>query len=239
MASGGWRILFGIAIILVVLSFFIKHSGDDNNKSKDSKDPVKLSTLFKYKKSMLYMILLCLPGAVIAYFPISILPNIITEVLGDKTVNVAILTTISLIVFIASCMVASRLTKYLSIKTIITIGLVLMVILPLPMFALYKSHSDALIIFFIVMAAIFGIFYGNIMVIFTESFPKEIRYTGFALAYNIGFGLFGAVLPFACFFLASEVSVYSAIGVISFSAIIGLITLYFLEPDIVKEHRSL
>lgn len=31
MANGGWRILLGIAIILVVLSFFIKHSGEQKN----------------------------------------------------------------------------------------------------------------------------------------------------------------------------------------------------------------
>lgn len=62
------------------------------------------------------------------------------------------------------------------------------------------------------------------MVLFTECLPKEIRYTGFALAYNIDFGVFGGLLPFLCFFLAKAISDYMAVGMISISAIVGLIT---------------
>ena len=233
MENGGWRILFGVAVILIVLSFFIKHTGSGEKKDTTKKN-VKLSALLAYKKSIAFMVLLCLPGAVVAYFQITILPNIITQILHNDTVNVAILTTVSLIVFIASCIFAARLTKYFSIKNIITAGLLLMIVLPLPMYGIYKLNSESLILFFIVMAAIFGIFYGNIMVVFTESFPKEIRYTGFAIAYNIGFGIYGAVLPFICFYLAQEISDYAAISVISVSAIVGLITLYTLEPNITK-----
>lgn len=104
-----------------------------------------------------------------------------------------------------------------------------MIVLSLPMYALYKANNNLLIVFFVVMGAVFGIFYGNIMVLFTECLPKEIRYTGFALAYNIGFGVFGGLLPFLCFFLAETVSDYTAIGIICISAIVGLITLYKLK----------
>lgn len=34
MANGGWRILLDMAIILVVLSFFIKHSGEQKKSQK-------------------------------------------------------------------------------------------------------------------------------------------------------------------------------------------------------------
>lgn len=214
MAAGGWRILFAIAIILVVMSFFIKHSGDSDAK-KTEKQQVKLAHLaIKYWKSIIFMMLLCFPGAVVAYFQITILPNIITQILGHKNVDVAILTTISLVVFIGSCTFSAKLTKFFNIKSIIATGLVLMLLLPLPMYALYKFDTSLLILFFIVMAAIFGIFYGNIMVIFTESFPKDIRYTGFALAYNIGFGIYGGLLPFVCFYLAQHISDYMAVAMI-------------------------
>lgn len=238
MAAGGWRILFAIAIILVVMSFFIKHSGDSDTK-KTEKQQIKLVHLvIKYWKSIVFMMLLCFPGAVVAYFQITILPNIITQILGHKNVDVAILTTISLVVFIGSCTFSAKLTKFFNIKSIIATGLVLMLLLPLPIYALYKSNSDLLILFFIVMAAIFGIFYGNIMVIFTESFPKDIRYTGFALAYNIGFGVYGGLLPFVCFYLAQHISDYMAVGIICISAVVGLFTLYKLEPETCKEITS-
>ncbi|AJC49516.1 major facilitator transporter [Allofrancisella guangzhouensis] len=238
MANGGWRILFAIAILLVVLSFFIKHSGSKEEKST-SKPQVKLKSLFlEYHKSILYMILLCFPGAVVAYFQITILPNIIKEILGQAHVNVAILTTISLIMFIGSCVLAARLTKFFAIKAIITLGLVLMLILPLPIYALYKANSELLIFFFIVMGAIFGIFYGTIMVVFTDCFPKDVRYTGFAVAYNTGFGVYGGLLPFVCFYLADKFSDYAAVGIICLSAIVGLITLYKLEPEFCKKGIS-
>ncbi|QIV95237.1 MFS transporter [Allofrancisella frigidaquae] len=238
MANGGWRILFAVAILLVILSFFIKHSGAKEEKSAP-KTQVKLTLLFlEYKASILYMILLCFPGAVVAYFQITILPNIIKEVLGQTHTNVALLTTISLAVFIGSCALAARLTKFFATKVIITAGLVLMLILPLPMYALYKANSELLVFFFIVMGVIFGVFYGNIMVIFTDCFPKDVRYTGFALAYNIGFGVYGGLLPFVCFYLAGKFSDYAAVGVICLSAIVGLITLYTLEPEICKKGTS-
>ncbi|AXA32923.1 MFS transporter [Francisella adeliensis] len=230
MASGGWRILFAIAIILVILSFFIKHGKDEEEKPVTS--DIKLrSMVLKNYKSIVYMLLLCFPGAVVAYFQITILPNIIKQVLGHTDVNVAILTTISIIVFIITCNLAARLTKYFSIKSITAFGLMLMLVLSLPMYQLYKMNSELLILFFIVMGAIFGIFYGNIMVLFTECLPKEIRYTAFALAYNIGFGIFGGLLPFVCFYLANEFSDYFAVGVISVSALVGLFALYFLDPQ--------
>ena len=42
--------------------------------------------------------------------------------------------------------------------------------------------------------------YGNIMVLFMECLPKEIRYTGFALAYNIDFGVFGGLIAILMLF---------------------------------------
>ncbi|QEO59833.1 MFS transporter [Francisella marina] len=233
MANGGWRILFGIAIILVVLSFFIKHSGDEKEPEKSNVSLTKV--ILKNYKSLIYMILLCFPGAVVAYFQITILPNIIKKILGHADVNVAVLTTISIIMFIVTCNIAARLTKYFKIKTITAFGLVLMLILSLPMYALYKANSDLLIVFFVTMGAIFGIFYGNIMVLFTECLPREIRYTGFALAYNIGFGVFGGLLPFLCFFLAYSISDYMAVGMICISALVGLITIYKFEPENLKK----
>lgn len=232
MMNGGWRILFAIAIILVVLSFFIKHSGDEEKPQKSDISLVKV--IIKNYKSLVYMILLCFPGAVVAYFQITILPNIIKKILHQSNVNVAILTTISIIAFIITCNIAAMLTKKFRIKTVTATGLVLMLVLSLPMYTLYKLNNDMLIVFFVTMGAIFGIFYGNIMVLFTECLPKEIRYTGFALAYNIGFGIFGGLLPFLCFFLAHAISDYVAVGMISLSAVVGLITLYFFEPETLK-----
>ncbi|MED7787930.1 MFS transporter [Francisella sp. 19X1-34] len=238
MSNGGWRILFAIAIILIVMSFFIKHTGDSKSEVSSSQQVKLWHLIVKYWKSIVFMMLLCFPGAVVAYFQITILPNIIKQILGHKDVNVAILTTISLIVFIGSCALAARLTKFFNIKSITATGLVLMLLLPLPMYALYKYDNSLLILFFVIISAIFGLFYGNIMVIFTESFPKQIRYTGFALAYNIGFGIYGGLLPFVCFYLADHVSDYMAVGMICISAIVGLVTLYKLEPDGCKKLTS-
>lgn len=235
MANGGWRILFAIAILLVILSFFIKHSGDDEKKPSSN---IKLGTLFMENKSSIFFVaLLCFPGAVVAYFHITILPNIVTKILGQD-VNVASLTTISLIIFIISCRFSARLTKYFSIKSVVSTGLILMIILSLPLYAIYKFNQDLLIVFFVVKSAVFGIFYGPIMVIFAESFPKEMRYSGFALAYNIGFGVFGGLLPFLCFYLAQEISDYMAVMVICVSGIVGLIALYKFEPNCYKEFTS-
>jgi MHS family proline/betaine transporter-like MFS transporter len=238
MAQGGWRILFAIAILLVVLSFFIKHMGDEKSDDKP-KVKTRLPTMIAQNfTNIIFVMLLCFPGAVVAYFLLSILPNVIKEVLLDKTTNIELLTTISLILFIVICQIAARLVKYFNIKTVIASGLVLMLILPIPMYSLYKVNSEMLIYFFVVMSVVFGMFYGCIMVIFAESFPKEIRYSGFALAYNIGFGIYGGLRPLVCLYLAHNYSDYVPVWIICISAVVGLITLYTLEPKCCKQVTS-
>ncbi|QLE79381.1 MFS transporter [Francisella sp. Scap27] len=230
MANGGWRILFAIAIILVIISFFIKHSKDEEEKPVASN--IKLSsTILKNYKSIIFIFVLSFPGSVVAYFQITMLPNIVKQVLGKTNVNVSVLTTISIIVFLIACHISVRLTKYFSIKSVTTFGLILMLVLSLPIYQLYKMNNELLILFFVAMAIVFGVFYGNIMVIFAECLPKEIRYTAFALAYNVGYGVFGGLLPFVCFYLAGEISDYLAIAVIPVSALVGLYALHFLDPN--------
>ncbi|MFT4694559.1 MAG: MHS family proline/betaine transporter-like MFS transporter [Francisella sp.] len=240
MAAGGWRILFGVAIVLVIMSFFIKKMNkDDDKKPQQAQNNISLRSLvIENKSAMFYMLLLCFPGAIVAYFLVTILPNILSEVLHDNTQNIPMMIIVGLLIFIAMFYVSAKLTKYFNIKTVMASGLVLMVILPLPMYHLYKLNTELLIVFFVTMSAIFGLFYGTILAIFAESFPKEIRYTGFALTYNIGFGIYGGLLPFVCFYLAKNISDYTAVSIICISAIVGLVALYMFEPVKTKEFTS-
>lgn len=214
------------------------------NKNEDKK-PQQLQVNVSLKRlvienraAMLYMLLLCFSGAIVAYFLVTILPNILSEVLHDNTQNIPMMLIVGLPIFIAMFFVSARLTKYFNIKTVVTSGLVLMVILPLPIYHLYNVNTELLILFFVLMSAVFSLFYGTILAIFAESFPKEIRYTGFALTYNIVFGIYGGLLPFVCFYLAKNISDYTAISIICLSAIVGLIALYMLEPAKTKEFTS-
>lgn len=139
------------------------------------------------------MILLCFSGAVIAYFQITILPNIIKQTLKQLDVNVAIFITISIIMFIITCSIAARLTKYFKIKTITAFGLVLMVVLSLAMYALYKANNDLLIVFFVVMGRYLWQYYGAIYGVLTQR-------NSLALAYNIDFGVFGSLIAILMLF---------------------------------------
>ncbi|MDE4963581.1 MFS transporter, partial [Francisella tularensis subsp. holarctica] len=56
MANGGWRIILDMAIILVVLSFFIKHIGEQKKSQKSDISLTKI--IIKNYKSLVYMILL-------------------------------------------------------------------------------------------------------------------------------------------------------------------------------------
>lgn len=69
------------------------------------------------------------------------------------------------------------------------------------MYALYKASNDLLNSFFCSDGAYLVYIYGNIMVLFMECLPKEIRYyTGFALAYNIDFDVFGGLIAILMLF---------------------------------------
>ncbi len=118
MASGGWRILFAIAIVLVIMSFFIKRMNkDDDKKPKQSKNNISLKRLvIENRAAMFYMLLLCFPGAIVAYFLVTILPNILSEVLHDNSQNIPLMIIVGLPIFIAMFFVSAKLTKYFNIK---------------------------------------------------------------------------------------------------------------------------
>ena len=63
------------------LSIVIKHSSDEKKTKKYDISLTKI--IIKNYKSFGYMILLCFYGAVIAYFQITILPNIIKQTLNN------------------------------------------------------------------------------------------------------------------------------------------------------------
>ena len=233
--------MWSIACLMCLMSLMIKNF---NKGEEPPKVPLENANsglkilLSQHKSSMAYMLMLCFPGAIVAYFLITILPNILTEVLHDGSQNIPAITVVGILVFVSMFYVSAHLTKYINIKKVIASGMILMVLTPLPLYYLYKIDSDYLIVFFVGMSAVFGLAYGIILSLFAESFPKEIRYTGFALTYNIGFGIYGGLLPFVCFYLAKNISDYAAVSMICISAIVGLIALYKFEPAKTKEFTS-
>ncbi len=67
--------------------------------------------------------------------------------------------------------------------------------------------------------------------VYVELFPSEIKYTGCAIAYNIGAGVIGGFVPFFLTFLLHHWGPWFMAGVLSLSAMAAVCLIYFWIPE--------
>lgn len=88
-------------------------------------------------------------------------------------------------------------SDYIGRKNLIILGALLTAIVGYYLFThLFKQNSSGLFLFGISLAMLAAIVNGCYGCLIAELFPAKVRYSGMAISYNIGFGLFGGMAPF-------------------------------------------
>jgi len=72
---------------------------------------------------------------------------------------------------------------------------ILTLLLANPIFAIYVSYPQFYFLAFIASAVLLGFSAGIIPRLLSELFPTQIRYSGIAVSYNLGFAFFGGLTP--------------------------------------------
>jgi MHS family proline/betaine transporter-like MFS transporter len=67
--------------------------------------------------------------------------------------------------------------------------------------------------------------------VYVELFPSEVKYTGCAIAYNIGAGIIGGFVPFFLTFLLHHWGPWLMAGVLTLSAMAAVCLIYFWIPE--------
>lgn len=213
--SYGWRIPFVTSCVgWLVLLYLRNHTtetpgfkkaldvNNQDNSPLNSQDiPVKI-LLTKHFRLFFHSILLILPDVVGIYITFVFMTTYMEKFLNIDYAQVMIINNIGFMLMIPIILFFGWLSDFVGRKIIMMIVSLGYIILSYPLFALL--HVPSTFNYFIVQI-IFGIllgaYYGALPAAIVEFFPKDIRYTGTALSFNLSAAIFGGTCPWICTWL--------------------------------------
>ena len=210
----GWRIPFWLALPLGYITHYIRtHLEDspvyaqmqDNLKASGQKVEHPIRTLFKkHFKVLVISFGACVLNAVGFYAVLTYLPNYLETVLNYNPGDASTITTIVLVVYIGFIFLSGRISDRFGRKKMLIGACVGFIVFTVPAFVLLGSMNFWVILLVeLVMCLILTINDGTLASYLTETFPTDVRYSGFALSFNLANAIFGGSASFISFWLIS------------------------------------
>ncbi len=212
----GWRIPFLIALPFGIIVWYVRARLEDSPSYREMKEKLEEKggakgknspTILLFRKHFKPLIIsfgVASLNAVGFYMVLTYLPNYMTEtVMMDPTVAHG-LTTVMLVAYIAFIFGMGVLSDKFGRKKMLIGACLGFIILAIPAFLLLDTGSWQLtLLVMLVMAAILTVNDGTLASFLSESFPTEVRFSGFALSFNMANAIFGGTVPMVSTWLIS------------------------------------
>ncbi len=203
----GWRIPFLLALPLGYITHYIRTHLEDSpvyeemqrkldEKGASVQNPVRL--LFqKHLKKLIISFLVCVMNAIGFYTVLTFLPNYLETILNYDAAASSTITTITLVVYIGFIFLSGTISDRFGRKKMLIAACVGFIILTIPCFLLLSTLNFVLVLVAeLVMCALLTINDGTFVSYLSETFPTEVRYTGFAFPFNCANAFFGGSASF-------------------------------------------
>lgn len=196
MITYGWRIAFLLCVPLVLITFVTRLKLPESPEFKTKKtNPIK-ETFTSYKLKLISCLGLIYLHATSFYFVFMFTPAFLNKVRHFPEVAALVKNSIFLTFHIICIPIFGLLVNVIGgLRSTVLISLLFFLFsLPLFYFISFGSFTQitvSLLIFSIMTAFNAAIVPGLI----SKLIPSEIRYTVLALTFNIGFGIFGGIMP--------------------------------------------
>ncbi|HET8604789.1 MAG TPA: MFS transporter [Marmoricola sp.] len=201
--SWGWRLPFLLAAPMGLIGRYIRLRLEDTPAFRSMEDrhhvvktPVK--ELFgRHRTALLRALGAALLNAVAFYVLLSYMPTYLSEELGFGATESFVATTIALVTYICFIFGTGVLSDRYGRKTMLIGASVLFAVLTVPAFALLDSSGFVMIVVLqVFLGAMLTLNDGTLPSFLAELFPTHVRYTGFAVSFNVANALFGGTAPF-------------------------------------------
>jgi MHS family proline/betaine transporter-like MFS transporter len=203
----GWRIPFLLAGPLGLITHYIREHVSDspvyqemqeklekNNQSDDR--PIRL-LLTKHLRVLIISFGACVLNAVGFYAVLTYLPNYLQDTVGYDAGSSSLITTICLVAYVAFIFFSGRISDKVGRKKMLIIACVGFIVFTVPAFILLNSQNFVIILCVeLVMCLLLTINDGTLSSYLSETFPTEVRYSGFALSFNFANAFFGGSASF-------------------------------------------
>lgn len=203
MESWGWRLPFFLAAPMGIIGRYIRTRLEDTpafrNLAEEEEvieSPVR--TMFKnHWRTLLIAVGAVLLNAVGFYVLLSYMPTYLSEELGFSKTESFLATTFALVAYIGFIFVAGLASDIFGRKKLLVCASVLFIVFTIPAFMLLNTGSFLVVILVqIALGAMLTLNDGTLPSFLAEMFPTRIRYSGFAVSFNLSNALFGGTAPF-------------------------------------------
>ena len=214
--SWGWRIPFIFSLLLVIVGLLIRKGLDETpafiamQKEAEAKNEVRRLPIVEIFKKHPKEVLITSGAKFVETGPFYIFTTFIVgygvssldvsfEFMMLSIMAVSVLTTIMIPVM-------GSLSDKVGRKKMFLIGAVAMLIYAFPYFIIVNTHEPVLVILatFIGLVVVWPPITAILGTMFSESFSKEVRYTGVTLGYQIGAAVAGGSAPLIAEFLMNQ-----------------------------------
>lgn len=212
VVNWGWRIPFLLALPLGYITHYIRTHLEDSPVYEQMQERMKemgekvehpiRTLLTKHLRVLLISFGACVLNAVGFYAVLTYLPNYLETTLHYDPSAASAITTIVLVVYIGFIFLSGRISDKVGRKKMLIGACVGFIVLTVPAFMLLSTLNFAVILCVeLVMCLLLTINDGTLASYLTETFPTDVRYSGFALSFNLANAIFGGSASFISFWL--------------------------------------
>ncbi|MBG0739703.1 MFS transporter [Paeniglutamicibacter antarcticus] len=204
MNSWGWRLPFLLAAPMGLIGRYIRVKLEDTPaflalEKEDEAIKAPVTDLFrKHWRPLLIAVGAVVLNAVGFYVVLSYMPTYLSEVVGLDSSESFLATTVALVTYIGFIFLTGLASDRFGRKRVLITASILFVVLTVPMFLLLSTGNFLIIILVqILLGAMLTLNDGTLPSFLAELFPTKIRYSGFAVSFNLTNALFGGTALFA------------------------------------------
>lgn len=235
LMAWGWRIPFLLGGLLGVVSYYLRKKLNETPlfqslMQQQPKIPAMV-LLTEHPKKLFQGVGIAALGATLFTLCFLYLPTYLSNTFGFPLKQLLTLNSIAIFIFAIQAFLMARLSDQVGRKKIMFIGAIAFMVLSFPLFLLFPQQNFMLIIGAWILFALMG---GCISGVFpcqiVELFPTQIRYTGFAVSYNITYAIFGGLTPLIATALIQITNVPLAPALwLMLTALLTILTLFTLK----------
>lgn len=238
MAEWGWRIPFLLAAPMTLIGIYLRtriHETPVFLKAQEKGELTKLPGLVvfrKHWKPLLRTLAVMGINATGYYLVLGYMQTYLEVEVGLSGFEASIIMTTSLLIYLPFLYAGAYLADRFGRKTVLMASAVIFLTLSYPIFLLLGAGGGfaAAMALQILLVATFSLNDSTFATYFTEAFPANVRFSGFAIPFNFGVALFGGTGPLVAAWLIAETGNNTMPAFVMMAvALLGVIALFFTK----------
>lgn len=241
MQIWGWRIPFILGGIFGFISYLLRRELEESVLFRGIQDKVvsfPLGKVFQQKlANVISATFIVGLGASIISALFLFIPAYFNTILHFKPTTAYIWQyTAAMFICAVLCIISGIIADKLNLKAWLLILAIMTILLAYPAFHFYSLRMNFYLVGLLIAALLTGLIWGIIPSLLSELFPTEIRYTGIAVSYNLGFAIFGGLTPLiSTFIIYKTSSVTSPATYLIATSVLAIVALLFVKTKKLNE----